>query len=234
MALFDKAIPVTNRQQIKFKCSACGACCKNVRDSIVLEPLDAFRIVREKLKSGFAGTGYDVLDQISDLKELSRGFYVFVLKTVNDSGVCGMLKDNRCTIYSARPRTCRLYPFTAEPCPEERRLKWHLCTEQAHHFGAGTVTAREWQRRNVSSEDEEYLYEECRVLPDLGRIMRNLPDSSLQKAEQLTVIYRYLAYDYSQPFLPQFKDNMLFLKTQLSRLQQEQKTKEQSDERSIY
>ena len=129
-----------------------------------------------------------------------------------------MLKDDRCTIYSARPHTCRLYPFTTEPCPEEHRLKWYLCTEQAHHFGAGTVTAREWQRHNVSNEDEEYLYEECRVLPELGRIMRNLPDSSLQKAEQLTVAYRYLAYDYSQPFLPQFKDNMLFLKSLLGKL----------------
>lgn len=218
MPLFDKAIPVTNRQQIKFKCSACGACCKNVRDSIILEPLDAFRIVREKLKSGCTNSADDILWSIAELKELSRGFNVFVLKTVNDSGICGMLKDNRCTIYSARPRTCRLYPFTTEPCPKEHRLKWYLCTEQAHHFGAGTVTAREWQRHNVSNEDKEYLYEECRVLPELGRIMRNLPDSSLQKAEQLTVVYRYLAYDYSQPFLPQFKDNMLFLKSLLGKL----------------
>ena len=143
MALFENTLPLTNRRPIKFKCSACGACCKNVRDSIVLEPLDTFRIVREYIKNGFAGTGDDVLDQIADLKELSRGFYVFVLKTVNDSGVCGMLKDNRCTIYSARPRTCRLYPFTAEPCAEGR-IKWYLCTEQSHHFGKGSVTAREW------------------------------------------------------------------------------------------
>lgn len=218
MGLFEKATPVTNRQPIKFKCSACGACCKNVRDSIVLEPLDAFRIVREKLKNGCTASADDILWEMADLKELSRGFNVFVLKTVNDSGVCNLLKNNRCTMYSVRPRTCRLYPFTAEPNPVERRIKWYLCTEQAHHFGSGTVTAREWQRKNVSHEDEEYLYEECRVLPELGEILRMVPDSNLEKAEQLVVVYRYLAYDFSQPFLPQYKENMLFLKSMLGKL----------------
>lgn len=115
MSLFEKAQPIGKRQKIAFKCSACGACCKNVRDSIVLEPLDAFRIIRDRMKNGSKDSADDILWNIADLKELSRGFDVFVLRTVNDSGVCGMLKDNRCTIYSARPRTCRLYPFTADP-----------------------------------------------------------------------------------------------------------------------
>ena len=53
MALFENTLPLTNRQPVKFKCSACGACCKNVRDSILLEPLDAFRIVREYIKTDF-------------------------------------------------------------------------------------------------------------------------------------------------------------------------------------
>lgn len=221
MALFENTLPLTNRQPVKFKCSACGACCKNVRDSILLEPLDAFRIVREYIKNGFSGTGDEILDQIADLKELSRGFYVFVPKTVNDSGVCGMLKDNRCTIYSVRPRTCRLYPFTVDPSADGS-MKWYLCTEQSHHFGKGSMTAREWHRRNLSGEDEEYLREECRVLPELGRLMRNISDADLREAEKQTLLFRYLAYDYSQSFLPQYKDNMLFLKAQLSRLQQEQ------------
>lgn len=219
MALFENTLPLTNRQPIKFKCSACCACCKNVRDSIVLEPLDAFRIVREYIKNGFTGTGDDILDQICDLKELSRGFDVFVLKTINDSGVCSMLHDNRCSIYPARPRTCRLYPFTMDPSADGS-MKWYLCTEQSHHFGKGSVTAREWQRRNLSGDDEEYLREECRVLPELGRLMRNISDADLQEAEEQTLLFRYLAYDYSQPFLPQYKDNMLFIKARLSRLQQ--------------
>ena len=44
-------VPITNKQAIKFKCTACGACCKNVKDSIILEPLDAFRIIAEKRRA---------------------------------------------------------------------------------------------------------------------------------------------------------------------------------------
>ena len=52
MSLFEKAQPIGKRQKIAFKCNSCGACCKNVRDSIVLEPLDAFRIIRVRMKNG--------------------------------------------------------------------------------------------------------------------------------------------------------------------------------------
>ena len=155
---------------------------------------------------------------MAELKELSPGFHVFVLRTVNGSGICGMLRDDRCTIYSVRPHTCRLYPFTAEPCPEEHRIKWYLCTEQSHHFGTGSVTAREWQRKNISPEDEAFWFDECRILPELGKLLRGVPKSNFQRAEQLIVVYRYLAYDFDQPFLSQYRDNMLFLKAMLEKL----------------
>ncbi len=159
-----------------------------------------------------------ILWRIADLKELSKGFSVFVLKCVDDSGVCGMLENNRCSIYSARPRTCRQYPFAAEPCEQERRIKWYLCTEQSHHFSGGTVTARHWQRKNMPADEEEYLYAECKTLPELGRLLEKMPDNQLTKAEQLIVAFRYLAYDFSQPFLPQYKDNMMVLRAQLEEL----------------
>ena len=95
MQLFRNAVLVTNRQPIAFKCRACGACCKNVRDSIVLEPLDAYRIVRDKQKSGCTDSADDILWNMAELKELSPGFHVFVLRTVNGSGICGMLRDDR-------------------------------------------------------------------------------------------------------------------------------------------
>lgn len=71
MQLFRNAVSVKNRQQIAFKCRACGACCKNVRDSIVLEPLDAYRIVRDKQKSGCTDSADDILWNMAELKELS-------------------------------------------------------------------------------------------------------------------------------------------------------------------
>mgnify|MGYP006913815845 CR=1 FL=1 len=45
-----------------------------------------------------------------------------------------------------------------------------------------------------------------------------IANRTLTRAEQLIVAYRYLAYDFDQPFLPQYRDNMLFLKAMLEKL----------------
>ena len=116
-------------------------------------------------------------------------------------------------------RTCKIYPFTVDPCESERRLKWFICTEQEHHFGEGIVTARDWQRRNVSKEEEEFLYEECRMLSKIGKLLENVPEENQKKAAELSLALRYIAYDFDQPFLPQFKNNMDFLQAHLRQLQ---------------
>lgn len=67
-------------------------------------------------------------------------------------------------------------------------------------------------------EDEAFWFDECRILPELGKLLRSVPENNFQRAEQLIVAYRYLAYDFDQPFLPQYRDNMLFLKAMLEKL----------------
>lgn len=221
LGLYPNTLPVTNRQPIKFKCKQCAACCKNVRNSISLEPLDAYNIICEYRKRGCNDDALTILSRIATLMRIAEGVNldVFVLDTIDDSGVCCMLKDNRCTIYNARPRTCKIYPFTVDPCESEKRLKWYICTEQEHHFGEGAVTARDWQRRNVSKEEEEYLYEECRVLPKIGKLLDNIPEQNQFEAAKLMLVFRYLTYNYDEPFLPQFKENMEFLQAHLRQLQ---------------
>ena len=75
MQLFRNAVLVTNRQPIAFKCRACGVCCKNVRDSIVLEPLDAYRIVRDKQKNGCTDSADDILWNIPNVEWILLGGY---------------------------------------------------------------------------------------------------------------------------------------------------------------
>lgn len=70
----------------------------------------------------------------------------------------------------------------------------------------------------MSDEDETFWFDECRILPELGKLLRSVPENHFQRAEQLIVAYRYLAYDFDLPFLPQYRDNMLFLKMMLEKL----------------
>ena len=126
---FSNIQKVTARERIAFSCTDCGACCKNVRDSLLLTPLDAYRLINFLQKEGIKTQPMETLENIA---ELTRGFYVYVLKTANN-GVCTFLKDNRCTVYAARPFTYRVYPFSPN-FKADGSADWELCLEQSHHF----------------------------------------------------------------------------------------------------
>ena len=98
---------IGQREKIAFRCSQCGGCCRNVRDSVMLKPYDAYRLIRHIRQKSAGYTAEDILEQRCVLKPLSRGFEVYVLKTTDDSGVCTFLEDNRCSVYEGRPQTCR-------------------------------------------------------------------------------------------------------------------------------
>ena len=40
------AIPVRPKDWIRFRCWLCGGCCRNVKDQLMLEPIDAYRLAR--------------------------------------------------------------------------------------------------------------------------------------------------------------------------------------------
>lgn len=209
--------PVSNREKVTFSCSKCGACCKNVRESILLDPYDAFRLVRFMDHTASSASAQAILEQNAELVSLSRGFNVFVLKTAGDNGACTFLHENRCSIYPVRTRACRLYPFAMDP-DKGGIQHFLLCLEQPHHFKNGRVTAREWQRKNLTAEEKEFLLEETQQLPALGALMRAIPDSRLPAAEVITVAMLYFAYDYDKAFLPQYRDNLQFLAARLKSL----------------
>ncbi len=222
MSQMHNARPVMNKETIHYHCSKCGTCCRNVRDSVMLEPLDAFRLLRHLSSQQPHRPLHELLEEYAQLHMLSRGFFIYVLKTVEDSGTCIFLKNNQCSIYPVRPRTCRLYPFSLEPT--EQRMQWHLCLEQPHHFTGGHTTAREWERKNLTAEDKEFLRTEMAFLPRLGEVMKCTPQKHLTRAEALVLSYTYHAYDLSLPFLPQYEQNMAILMQHLHPMVPEKKS----------
>ncbi len=65
----------------------------------------------------------DVLLQYCEPTPLTdEGYPIYTLKTVGAEASCVFLQGNYCSIYAARPRTCRLYPFSAGPGERGRIL----------------------------------------------------------------------------------------------------------------
>ena len=184
----------------------------------MLEAYDAFRLTKHVYHTEGKTTIEAVLERYCKPMPLHRGYSIYVLKTVNDSGTCVFLRDNLCGIHGIHPRTCRLYPFCVGPDDGGNGLLWCLCTERKEHFGSGEVTARQWQRKFLPRMDTEILQAEFAAVQAIGKLMRMIPDNKIDRAEALALMYTYFLYDIKEPFLPQYVSNMGELIAHLKKL----------------
>lgn len=150
--------PLTPSEKVDFRCTRCGACCRHVRESIPLNTLDAFRLAKYLQSQGEKITCLDeVFARYAEPVPLHEsGYSVYMLKTAGPDDACVFLQNNRCTIQSAKPSACRLYPFVVEP-KGNGLYSYLLSMEKPHHFKGGQVQVRRWMKENFPKEDREFL-----------------------------------------------------------------------------
>lgn len=200
---------VALNEKVLFHGRLCGCCCRNVKDCIMLEPMDAYRLAQYLRDQGepVAGTE-DVLARYAHPTWLADNFPVFLLNTVGTSDDCVFLKAGRCSVYEARPRVCRLYPFSVAPGERGRDFQYFLCTEKSHHFADGIVKVKEWLSQNFIREDRDVLKVDYKAVQVLDRNLRAMSEKEFQSLLFRFLYYRYYNYDLDQPFLPQFRSNL--------------------------
>jgi len=175
----------------------------------MLEPMDAYNLARYLRDRGepVAGTE-DVLAQYAHASWLADSLPIFLLNTVGALDVCTFLKAGRCSVYEARPRVCRLYPFTVAPGSRGRDFQYFLCTEKTHHFADGAVTAKDWLSQNFSKETRAVLKADYEALPILSQNIRAMGSEQFKRLAFQFIYYRYYNYELDEPFLPQFLSNL--------------------------
>lgn len=89
---------------LSFKCTGCGACCTGSPGFVWLKEEDIKRI-QDHLKTSRE-------EFLSTYCRQVNGRYSLIEddKTYD----CVFLKENRCSLYGARPTQCRTYPFWSE------------------------------------------------------------------------------------------------------------------------
>lgn len=98
---------------LRFACTECGACCTGSPGYVWLEEQDIvamcglLNLSREEFIVKYTRQIGHRLSLKEDLKNYD----------------CVFLKNNRCTIYSARPKQCRTFPWWAEHLSSEEEWK---------------------------------------------------------------------------------------------------------------
>ena len=200
---------VALNKQVVFRCQLCGECCRHVNDSIMLEPMDAYRLARLLREQGEPVSGTeDVLAEYAHTSWLADNFPIYLLNTVGTLDACVFLKDGRCSVYEARPQICRMYPFLAAPGERGLDFRYFLCREKPHHFAGGMVTVKHWLSENFTREARDALKADYDIVPVLGQNIRAMGEKEFQRMLFQFLYYRYYNYELDEPFLPQFLANL--------------------------
>lgn len=219
MELFNVK-PLHKKELFQFKCTCCGDCCRNIKESVMLESLDAYRLAKllRQTDPSIREMGEMLLKYAIPIPLTDMGFPIYVLKIVGNDDTCIFLKENRCAVYAARPRTCRLYPVTVGPGEHGREFEYLLCREKPHHFVGGTVRTKDWLRENFKQEDQDFVRAEYEAIAKLGWLINKIPEHGESRVISALLFARYYNFDLDVPFMPQFRGNMDLLEAQLSEL----------------
>ena len=207
---------VRPKDWVNFCCRLCGACCRNLKDQVMLESLDAYRLARHLRDLGEVEYIEDVYNQYAHPDLLDGLYPIFLLNTIGQEESCIFLKDGRCSVYEARPKTCRLYPFTVNTGQRGKAFEYYKCMDcHASHFSEGRALVKDWTYQNFSSEDRAFLTAESAAIPELSRLLRALGPGGLEKNLFTFLYHRYFNYDLDRPFMPQYAENLEGLKKAL-------------------
>lgn len=213
------------KDTVSFRCQRCGTCCRNLRNSVMVESLDAYRIARYLREHGYPDIEVaDVFDQYTTPMILLGTYPIFMVNTTGPDDACVFLKNGACSIYPARMRVCRLYPFSVDTGERGRDFIWYQCLERPFHFTGGTVRVKDWFYENFSKEDREFVKRESKTIPLIGKWISNLEGEALHAADKAICLLRYFLYDVEEPFLPQYERNTESLLHQLRKLAEEHRT----------
>lgn len=97
----------------RFRCTGCGNCCRDLR--VPLTDADLARLIAasgepaHELIEWLPPDAVDMAGEPSSFVELASGRRVMVL--AQRDGACRFLTSDRCSVWPARPRSCRLYPL---------------------------------------------------------------------------------------------------------------------------
>lgn len=142
------AVSVRAKEFVSYHCSCCGHCCRHIENCVMVESLDAYRMAKHLRNQhcGISSTDDVLLRYCEPMPLTDEGYPIYVLKTVGADATCIFLRENQCSIYAARPRTCRLYPFSVGPGERGRDFEYCLCFDdnQQHHFNSRKVLLFAW------------------------------------------------------------------------------------------
>lgn len=184
-------------------CKGCSDCCRGMGQSIVLDPLDCFRLSRHLHKSfGELLTGALELNVVD-------GVILPNLKMAGDSEACAFLnEEGRCSIHVARPGICRMFPLGR--IYEDGDFSYILQVHECPMPNKSKVKVGKWIDTPELKKNQQFIKDWHYYLKNVQEKLREAADEALIKDTSMRILNTFYLqpYDMEVDFYEQFYERL--------------------------
>lgn len=191
-------------------CKGCHACCCNMGSSIVLDPLDIFRLCKNM------NVSFEQL--LAERIELNVSEKVLLPNLrMGVENKCSFLnEEGRCTIHTFRPGICRLFPLGR--IYEDGSFQYFLQTHECKNENRTKIKVRKWINTEPFKKYEEFIADWHYFIVKLQEEAKEIEnDKMLQTLNMYLLRTFYMKpYDMEIDFYDQFYDRLFEAKSTLN------------------
>lgn len=181
-------------------CRGCSSCCRGMGESILLDPMDIYR-----LTTNLECTFEQLLETCVELHVVD-GIVLPNMKMVGREEQCPFLnQEGRCNIHAIRPGICRLFPLGR--CYEEGSFRYFLQVHECPKEPKTKVKIKKWLDIPDIRSYEKFICQWHYFLKDSGRILQEMGQEKLANKINRYILEQFYRkpYDGSRDFYEQFQ-----------------------------
>ena len=170
-------------------CEGCSECCRGMGSSIILDPMDIWRIQKG------IGKGFQALLEEGKIElNLADGMILPDLKMDTEREACPFLDSRgRCSIHACRPGLCRLFPLGRYY--EENGFKYFIQIHECRKQDRGKIKIKKWLGIPNLKAYENYIMEWHAVLNQCENALETLSEENVRILE-MYVLRRFYETAY--------------------------------------
>ncbi len=183
-------------------CVGCSECCRGMGNSIILDPLDAYRLTIGLQKS-FQG----FLEKEIELNMVD-GVILPNLKMVGNEERCSFLSDTgRCSIHALRPGICRLFPLGRYY--EEEGFRYFLQKSECDK-SRSKIKVSKWIDTPNLQKNQAFINSWHKLLKLVEEAVLSNEEDTFRKKIQMLFLntFYFLSYDKDKDFYEQYEERL--------------------------
>lgn len=171
-------------------CEGCHACCEDMGDSIILDPLDIFLLQKN------LGTSIENLIERKIELRMVDGMILPNMMMDEETNCCVFLnEEGRCGIHGFRPGICRLFPLGR--IYEENRLSYFLQKEGCVKQNRSKVKVSKWLDTPELKRNQQYLIDWHDFRKQMEMVLEETTDEKMVKTITMFLLNTFFIQPYN-------------------------------------